>query len=143
MKQPTFIKSLIEKYTERKNNKPKYNVSDLYYSSIENLLSIMSPYFNCGCYITTKMQDFAIFYKKSNGTYLHIKTGICLPSIQDANIGEWVVNDTLESSVKPLIKFFKKHNIKTITPETKITKNYIINLEDSLNSKQENNILNK
>lgn len=93
MSSPRIIQKLISHYDNFKYKQPKYDVNRLYCGSIEQLLDIQSEIFTPGNYLTNKVQDFAIFYKKANGTYIHILSNKRLASVKNAGFGEYIAHN--------------------------------------------------
>ncbi len=88
MKQATLITSIVQKHQQLNENKPRFAAKDLYVGQIVMLHKTSCEQTKDG-YVkrfdrTTPIKKFAIFYKKNNLTYTHIKTSTNLKRVEDS-----------------------------------------------------------
>ena len=97
MKQPRIISGLIEKLQEHHNNRPIYDVNKLYAGQIVMLHSISYKPENNATYKrhnrTTPIKKYAVFYKKNDSEYVHIKTGKPLKLVDVAEECEFAIEE--------------------------------------------------
>lgn len=103
MNKPKFIQELIQKYKDYKYTKPRYRIKNLYIGKIVILnerkfigLGVWDSLYN-------PVKEFAVFYKKDDYTYVHIKSGLLLKKVTDidAVIGNYAV-----TNIKPFKEIF-------------------------------------
>ncbi|MBQ3502223.1 MAG: hypothetical protein IJA72_00975 [Clostridia bacterium] len=131
MKQPNLITSIINKYNEHSDSKPKFNCNNLYIGRIVMLHKIDYKQNDVAGIQrrnrVTPIKKFAIFYKKNTPYYLHIKTGKQLKRVEDSAECEFAIDNLCPLSIifsNPL----RSENI-----ETKFSKKQICDIETEQN----------
>ena len=132
MKTTNFIQQLIAHNQFRKEQNSKYKIEDLYIGQIISFdKNKYSDAIKQRLYYK-EIKAFAIFYKKDENSYVHIKSGHELISWDSANIeGDY--------SIRHLIPFGNFYAIASqssnVDEKTKLTKSYIEKLETDANKK--------
>lgn len=139
MKKPKFIQRMIEKQEEKKFNKPRYKIDDLYVGKIIYIKSsslFVGP--NASIYDSGEriqyrnIKQFAIFDKSDPyKDYVHVVTSQSLRDSLWGEVGEYVVNcNSIKKFDKALQEFMIKNNL---TKDSKLSLNQIKQLEDYVN----------
>lgn len=97
MKQQNLITTLMQKYQQHNENKPRFTSNNLYVGQIVMLHKIAYKQDDCNRMKrynrTTPIKKFAIFYKKNDLTYVHIKTNTPLKRVEDSAECEFAIED--------------------------------------------------
>lgn len=138
MKKLRLIERMIQKHEERKLNKPRYKIEDLY---VGEIIFIANKKFEMGsCFWASgyrfkfkHIKPFAIFKHTCwDSDYLHIVSNHKLQQRGlETEIGEYVIND---DSLKKFDKFMQRYMIANNLKKTsKLSINDIKELEDYVN----------
>jgi hypothetical protein len=127
-----IIGNLIEKYNELTYSKPRYKLKDLY---VGEIILINSRKFVGGLQWHTqftRIKKFAIFYKKNDYTYVHIKSREKLPidtAIHLVDEGDYAIQLISPFRVGRHLAFLKD----IIKDDTKLSREDIEKLETEIN----------
>ncbi|MFQ6723753.1 MAG: hypothetical protein ACLRFE_00270 [Clostridia bacterium] len=145
MKTPRIIERMTQRREEKKLNKPRYKIENLYCGEIVYVTDckfVKGPTFwQCGHNRTYKhIKPFAIFYHNIyigahdfEDNYRHVITNHPLRQLQYAQIGEYAVNhDTLKDFDKYMQRYMISNNLKK---NSRLSINDIKELENYVNQK--------
>lgn len=120
-----LIQKLIYKYNGYEYIKPKYPIKRLYCGKLKQVLDIQDKTLIPGYFSTHTIEDFAIFYKRLDGKYIHIDSGDVVVDILNSCIGDYIISNTT-----PFEEFFEKEiKASGLTSKFKISKKNIKKIE--------------
>ena len=124
-----MFQQLIKGHQEKKYNKPKYKIENLYVGSIVKLTK--RDYISFGVWENyyDRCKDYAIFYSLDGYDFIHIKSGQKLTVLDYAIVGDY--------AVKKPISFYETHVAQLRefgdTEKTKLSKKFLDELETAQN----------
>ena len=138
MNKSRLIERMAQRREERKCNKPRYKIENLYCSEIiyvyaTGFYESSNPQDIGTRYLHKVIKPFAIFHHTGfDEDYLHIKTRLALrPSYCCNNPGEYFINHkTIKDFDKCMQRYMISNNLKKTS---KLSINEIKNLEDYVN----------
>lgn len=132
MKQPKFIKRIIQKHEEKEFNKPKHDIEALYVGEIVFIVDEKYVNYSTTSYTYRPIKKFAIFKKADD--YL-VSLSYIHPSNQKLKIiGLANVNDYAIKDLRPFKNAFILSIREGKIPQ-KVSKSFIVKLETGLNKK--------
>ena len=131
MNKSRLIDSLIKKHKQYQNDKPKYKIKDLYVGKI--VLQTRRDFTGVLRWTTyySDIKQFGIFYKKNDSTYIHIKSGQRLKSINDyySIVGDYAI-ENLQSFEEKFVCAMRQNNLNQ---NSKLSKNFVSEIETEVN----------
>jgi len=119
--QGKIFQSIKNNYDQIVCNYPIYKIKDLFVGEIVLLDN----------HSFKRIKKFAIFKRRHNGSFVHIKSNKTFKPIEEAVEGDYAINEIM-NFIYMFIISIKKTNQK---PKSAVSKQFIIELENRINSR--------